>query len=262
MYDVCVCVCFAFCALQIHLLHDTRGPVLESIVARTIRQTETTQNLTRLVALSATLPNYVSVATFMRVNMDSGLFVFDNSYRPCPIQQVYVGITQKRAFKREQMMMQICYEKVMDQAGKNQVLIFVHSRKETAKVARTIRDMAQSNDELEKFVTHGSGVEELLSSEAENIKDPDLKELLPYGFAIHHAGMVRVDRTTVEELFEGRHVQVLVSTATLAWGVNLPAHTVIIKGTQMYNPEKGRWVELSPLDIMQMIGRGGMMYDV
>ena len=49
----------------------------------------------------------------------------------------------------------------------------------------------------------------------------------------------------------------LVSTATLAWGVNLPAHTVIIKGTQIYNPEKGRWCELSPLDIMQMLGRAG-----
>ena len=28
---------------EIHLLHDNRGPVLESLVARTIRQTETTQ---------------------------------------------------------------------------------------------------------------------------------------------------------------------------------------------------------------------------
>src|SRR6185437_9516680 len=44
---------------------------------------------------------------------------------------------------------------------------------------------------------------------------------------------------------------------TLAWGVNLPAHTVIIKGTQIYSPEKGRWTELSPMDIMQMIGRAG-----
>lgn len=47
-------------------------------------------------------------------------------------------------------------------------------------------------------------------------------------------------------------LQVLVSTATLAWGVNLPAHTVILKGTQMYSPEKGTWVELSPLDVLQV----------
>lgn len=45
--------------------------------------------------------------------------------------------------------------------------------------------------------------------------------------------MNRVDRTLVEELFADGHIQVLVSTATLAWGVNLPAHTVIIKGTQV-----------------------------
>lgn len=39
--------------------------------------------------------------------------------------------------------------------------------------------------------------------------------------------------------------------------MNLPAHTVIIKGTQIYDPSKGRWAELSPLDIMQMLGRAG-----
>jgi pre-mRNA-splicing helicase BRR2 len=50
---------------------------------------------------------------------------------------------------------------------------------------------------------------------------------------------------------------VLVSTATLAWGVNLPAHSVIIKGTQVYQPERGAWVELSPMDVMQMLGRAG-----
>lgn len=64
--------------------------------------------------------------------------------------------------------------------------------------------------------------------------------------------MTRVDRTLVEDLFADRHIQVLVSTATLAWGVNLPAHTVIIKGTQVYNPEKGRWVELGALDVLQV----------
>ena len=37
----------------------------------------------------------------------------------------------------------------------------------------------------------------------------------------------------------------------------MPAHTVIIKGTQVYNPEKGRWCELGSLDVLQMLGRAG-----
>ena len=45
--------------------------------------------------------------------------------------------------------------------------------------------------------------------------------------------MTRLDRNMVEDLFADGHIQVLVSTATLAWGVNLPAHAVIIKGTQV-----------------------------
>uniref|UniRef100_A0A8C9WKB5 Small nuclear ribonucleoprotein 200 (U5) n=1 Tax=Scleropages formosus TaxID=113540 RepID=A0A8C9WKB5_SCLFO len=40
---------------SIHLLHDDRGPVLESLVARTIRNVELTQEDVRLLGLSATL---------------------------------------------------------------------------------------------------------------------------------------------------------------------------------------------------------------
>ena len=88
---------------EIHLLHDTRGPVLEAIVARTIRQIEATQEMVRLVGLSATLPNYEDVATFLRVDPAKGLFFFDNSFRPVPLEQTYVGITEKKAMKRFQV---------------------------------------------------------------------------------------------------------------------------------------------------------------
>ena len=243
---------------EIHLLHDNRGPVLESVVARTVRQIETTNEHIRLVGLSATLPNYEDVALFLRVDTKKGgLFHFDNSYRPVPLSQQYIGITVKKPLQRFQLMNDVCYEKVMAVAGKHQILIFVHSRKETAKTARAIRDTALANDTLGRFLKEDSASREILHSQTDLVKSNELKDLLPYGFAIHHAGLARADRQLVEELFSDGHVQVLVSTATLAWGVNLPAHSVIIKGTQIYNPEKGAWTELSPLDVMQMLGRAG-----
>jgi pre-mRNA-splicing helicase BRR2 len=64
--------------------------------------------------------------------------------------------------------------------------------------------------------------------------------------------MNQADRTLVEDLFAEWHIQILVSTATLTWEVNLSAHTVIIKGTQVYNPEKGRWTALGAVDVMQV----------
>ena len=80
-----------------------------------------------------------------------------------------------------------------------------------------------------------------------------------------HPSLISLHSLTINSLihsldhnsYSDKHIQVLCCTATLAWGVNLPAHTVIIKGTQMYSPEKGKWCELSPLDIMQMLGRAG-----
>lgn len=85
------------------------------------RQIESTQEMTRIVGLSATLPNYDDVATFLRVKPAKGLFFFDNSYRPCPLAQQYIGITVKKPLQRFQLMNEICYNKVLDCAGKHQV---------------------------------------------------------------------------------------------------------------------------------------------
>lgn len=243
---------------EIHLLHDDRGPVLESIISRVIRQVETNAEPVRIIGLSATLPNYADVATFLRVKPDKGLFFFDHSYRPVPLQMQYIGITERNAFKRFQLQNEICYDKaVIQRKNNNQMLIFVHSRAETGKTAKALRDIAQERDELSYFVKEGGATQEILREELATVKNADLKEVLQFGFAIHHAGMARADRELVEDLFADGHIGVLCCTATLAWGVNLPAHAVIIKGTQIYDPTKGRWAELSPLDVQQMLGRAG-----
>ena len=38
-------------------------------------------------------------------------------------------------------------------------------------------------------------------------------------------------------------LQVLIATSTLAWGVNFPAHLVIIKGTEYYDGKTRRYVD-------------------
>lgn len=63
----------------------------------------------------------------------------------------------------------------------------------------------------------------------QGVKDANLKLTLAFGIGMHHAGLHEKDRRVCEELFLHRKIQVLIATATLAWGVNLPAHLVIIK---------------------------------
>lgn len=55
-------------------------------------QVESTQSMIRILGLSATLPNYLDVASFLHVNPYIGLFFFDSRFRPVPLGQTFVGI--------------------------------------------------------------------------------------------------------------------------------------------------------------------------
>lgn len=238
---------------EVHLLHDERGPVLESIVVRANRA----EVPPRLVALLATLPNFGDVAEFLHVPK-SGLFVFDASYRPCPMEQRFVGVKDTKAVKKVAAMNEACYDSVAESIRqRHQVIVFVHLRKETVKTARWLAEKCKQEHLKVLRGGEGGGSAEILRQEAEDATDKAVALLLPLGFGVHHAGLSRKDRSTTEDLFAAGHVQVLVSTATLAWGVNLPAHTVVVKGTDTYNAEKGRWENLLPQDILQMLGRAG-----
>ena len=75
-------------------------------------------------------------------------------------------------------MNEIVYDKVMEHAGRNQVLIFVHSRKETNKTAKTIRDMCLEKDSIGVFLKEDSASTEVLRTEAEqtNVRAQDNKK--------------------------------------------------------------------------------------
>ncbi|KAF8623461.1 hypothetical protein AX15_006245 [Amanita polypyramis BW_CC] len=85
--------------------------------------------------------------------------------------------------------------------------------------------------------------------------DKRSNELASLGIGVHHAGLTVEDRRTVEDMFIKGLLRIVAATSTLAVGVNLPAHTVVVRGVHIYQNNAN--MEYSDLDIMQMIGRAG-----
>ena len=243
---------------EVHLLAEDRGAVIESLVARTQRLVESTQSFVRLVGLSATLPNYVDVALFLRVNPERGLFHFGPEWRPVPLKQTFIGVKEKNRLRQHSIMDEVTYERARDavRAG-HQVMVFVHARRDTVRTAMSLRDRAAKENNSGCFECADRDLHAKYAHLMEKSRNHEMRELFSSGLSIHNAGMLRPDRSLVEQAFAAGAVRVLFCTATLAWGVNLPAHTVICKGTDVYDPQKGGFVDLSMLDVMQIFGRAG-----
>ncbi|KAG0650299.1 Meiotically up-regulated 81 [Hyphodiscus hymeniophilus] len=244
---------------EVHMLHDDRGSVLESLVARTERQVESTQSLIRIVGLSATLPNYVDVADFLKVNRYAGLFYFDASFRPVPLEQHFIGVKGKAGTKASRDNIDtVAFEKVREMLElDHQIMVFVHSRKDTFNTAKMLYEKAIDQVCVDLFDPTGHPQYEQAVKDMKSSRGRELRELLPKGIGIHHAGMARSDRNLMERLFGSGVLKVLCCTATLAWGVNLPAAAVIIKGTQVYSAQDGKFIDLGILDVLQIFGRAG-----
>ncbi|XP_032669372.1 activating signal cointegrator 1 complex subunit 3 isoform X2 [Odontomachus brunneus] len=241
---------------EVHLLHGDRGPVVEALVARTLRQVESSQSMIRIVGLSATLPNYVDVARFLRVNPSKGLFYFDHRFRPVPLSQTFIGVKAIKPLQQINDMDFVCYNHVIDMVRKgHQVMVFVHARNATVRTAQALKELALKNDLLKYFLSDNQT--KYVNKAFASSRNKHLGELFNSGFSVHHAGLTRTDRNLVEKYFADGLIKVLVCTSTLAWGVNLPAHAVIIRGTEIYDAKHGSFVDLGILDVLQIFGRAG-----
>ncbi|KAH7093841.1 P-loop containing nucleoside triphosphate hydrolase protein [Auriculariales sp. MPI-PUGE-AT-0066] len=70
---------------------------------------------------------------------------------------------------------------------------------QTTKTARFLRKMAVETEAITQFIKPDSATCEILAEEVSHVQDPHLHDLLPFGFAINHAGMW-CDRALVEDL--------------------------------------------------------------
>jgi len=227
---------------EVHLLDsDGRGGVLEALITRMKR---ITKNHVRIVALSATMPNIDEVARWIGAR-EERTFAFDESFRPVLLKAGVFGYNPgKNKFVDKYIRLYKAISLIEPHLASGQALIFVATRADTSQAASKLTEIFSA-----KGRTLTTAESERLAS---RIKNRSLSEAVRSGIGFHHAGLPKEDRDLVEEAFKEGHIKILVSTSTLAWGVNLPARVVVIRDIATPTEE-----DISSLDLLQMLGRAG-----
>ena len=221
---------------EVHIIDDeTRGPTTEVLVARLRR----TLPKARIIGLSATMRNIEQLAHWV-----NGEYYRNTSYRPVPLRIAFQDIPDTRYYNvSEQAKDKIVLDSVQmllsEDTGtgkRGKVLIFTGSRRKAEEAA-------------EKIVASMKLLDEPYLCQTSNRK---LRVLMEKGAAFIHAGLNASDRKMVINAFDEGPIDVLSSTTSLAWGVNVAARTVIIRDIRVAMQK-----EIDFLDLKQMIGRAG-----
>jgi len=136
-------------------------------------------------------------------------------------------------------------------------LVFVDNPRVALSASKRIATfMAGSNSQYDSFITSHRNLIDSLAMELGDIK---------YSFistdgivAVHHGGLLPLERRINELWFKMSHgLSVIVATATLAQGINLPAEAVIIAGDDRYDGGASARASIPPQELLNAAGRAG-----
>ncbi|MEM3730847.1 MAG: DEAD/DEAH box helicase [Candidatus Bathyarchaeia archaeon] len=238
---------------EVHLLNEAeRGPTLEVVLARLMQINPDIQ----ILALSATINNVEEIAEWLKaeyvttewrpVLLREGILLHDEI-------QFRDGDARKIEKKTKNPAINLALNTV--KTG-GQALIFASTRKNAVMLAKKVADALEEvlSKPVKRALEHEA--EKVLSiGERTRISDL-LADLIKRGTAFHHAGLGGEHRKLIEDSFRQGRIKVLTATPTLAFGVNLPARTVIIQDYRRYEPGYG-YYPISVLEYKQMAGRAG-----
>ncbi|XP_024864995.1 probable ATP-dependent DNA helicase HFM1 [Kryptolebias marmoratus] len=244
---------------EVHVVKDaTRGATLEVVVSRmkAVHISRTSQNpeaglSMRFVAVSATMPNISDIADWLSNESGPATYLsMDESHRPVKLCKVVLGFPcsqNQTEFKFDLSLNYKMANIIQTYSDQKPTLVFCSTRKGVQQSAAVLAKDA-------RFIMSSEHRQRLMKY-TNSILDSKLRDLVMLGIGYHHAGVDLSDRKLIEEAFTMGDLPVLFTTRTLAMGVNLPAHLVVIKSTMQY--VAGSCEEYSEADILQMIGRAG-----
>ncbi|HDN82977.1 MAG TPA: DEAD/DEAH box helicase, partial [Candidatus Altiarchaeales archaeon] len=221
---------------EIHLLATDRGPVYEIIITKFRKLLKDLQ----ILGLSATIGNPEEIANWL----DAELII--SEWRPVPLKEEV--IVAKDKFKKTISIV----ENTLNDGG--QVLIFTTSRKSCESLAEKIANTLNLSSGLEKELKEiSASILEAVNTPTEQCKK--LASCVAKGVGFHHAGITNAQRMIIEDSFKDGSLKVIVSTPTLAAGVNLPSRVVIIYSLKRYDNFSSRYIAV--MEYKQQAGRAG-----
>ena len=210
---------------EVHEIDSGRGATLE-ITACKLRQLNPEM---QVLALSATIPNSKELSEWL------GAELVESDYRPIPLREgvyfnkemLFADGGKPEAVDGENPLEAVVNDTISVR-GK-QAMVFANTRRNAEGMAKRLSSLAEKSlGKKEKALLKGDAEKILSALESPTEQCRKLASLIEKGAAFHHAGLMMKQRGIVEEAFKENRLKVIAATPTLAAGVNLPSHTVIL----------------------------------
>jgi superfamily II RNA helicase len=252
---------------EIHYINDIeRGTVWEESIIFS-------PDHVRFLCLSATIPNYqqfadwissikkhtVETVNYMKRAVPLKHEVYDVHNGICEIKQleqdIGFSVGRGRRGKRLPDPDYIPLIRELNASGNLPAIFFTFSRKDAFQKAYEMgRKFDYTSSDEKKQI-----IEFLRAHIPKNISNMEsvqqMRQFLPKGFGVHHAGILPAMKEVVEKLFGMGLLKVLFATETFAVGINMPAKAVIMGSIKKYDGFSVRY--LSTKEYFQMAGRAG-----
>ena len=268
---------------EVHYLADKfRGAVWEEVLIHLMESVQ-------VISLSATVSNAEEFGEWLQaVRGETEVIVSEN--RPVPLYQHVLignrlidlfnddGSVNQALFKSEREALRrirtprhrgriddenrLNRAEVIEKLQFNQmlpVITFIFSRQGCDSavkqcLAANLR-LTNSEEREEIRITANKYTANLNSEDLEMLGHHEWLAALERGIAAHHAGLLPIFKSCVEELFQRGLLKAIFATETLALGINMPARTVLLEKLTKWNGEAH--VPITPGEYTQLTGRAG-----
>ena len=238
---------------EVHMIGDAgRGPALETVIAHAMSMDRPPQ----IVGLSATAPNAKELADWL------GATLVKSCWRPVRLvegiydgHEVHIDVAEPLRVETAAGYTAALRAGIAS-AMRDQTILFAGTRPSAVSMAKKAAGALEGRvrkEDRERLAKYSARIKGGSKPTGEVTA---LIGLVGRGVAFHHAGLDQNCKDAVEAGFRDRAIRLVVSTPTLAVGVNLPARRVIISSLSRYQGKAGHQ-EISVREYMQMAGRAG-----